>query len=211
MDTVHTGTTILAVRCSDGVLIAADSRASVYTTVVDRNMVKIASVTPEIFVAFSGTASHAQAIVKYLRYYIGCLAINTEGQARVKVAVIAQICRKLIQNNKQFLSVAMCVAGVDDEGPHVFAVTQTGMIAERELATAGSGSIYNTAYCDENFKKGMTTTEAADFALKTVNYSIVRDGYSGGSIRLIKVTKDGAMMKVVTPPEQPVNDSVVKT
>lgn len=211
MEAVHTGTTILACRCTDGVVIAADTRASVSSIVFDRNMTKIASITPDIYVAFSGVASAAQAIVQYARYYMNCLAINSERRTRVKVSVVAQICRKLIQSNKQFLQVMMIVAGMDDDGPHVFSVSHTGMLIEREIATGGSGSIYNTAYCDEHFKSGMTTGDAAKFLISAVSHSIVRDGYSGGPIRLVRVTKDGAMTKTVAPPDQPVSDSVVRT
>lgn len=211
------GTTIMAIRCSDGVVLGADTRASVGTVAMIRNMQKITSITPEIFVCHSGSASSTQALAKLTKYYMGVIQMNSDGQSKPKVEIAAQVLRKILQHNKNFLSAQMIVAGIDDEGPHVFMIMQTGMGIERWFAAGGSGSTYLTSYCDEFLPKNleerekMTTKQAASFIVQAISHAIIRDGYSGGAINIVKVTKDGAMMKSFRPQDQPVNETVVKT
>lgn len=205
------GTTIMAVRCSDGVVLGADTRASVGSVAMIRNMAKITSITPQIFVCHSGTASATQALAKFAKYYLAALQINSDGQTKPKVAIAAQVIRKILQANKDFLSAQMIVAGIDDEGPHVYMIMQTGMSVERSFAAGGSGSTYLVSYCDEFFREDMTTNEAASFVLQAINHAAIRDGYSGGAINIVKVTPEGAMAKSFKPKDQPVNETVVRT
>jgi 20S proteasome subunit beta 1 len=197
--------------CSDGVLLAADSRASAGSTIVIRDMNKITPVTPDIFVCHSGTASSTQALARFVKFYIGALQINAAETKRPKVAIVAQVLRKIIQNNKDYLSAQMIVGGFDDEGPHIFAVMQSGMAVERVFAAGGSGSMFITSYCDEYFRAGMTLQEASDFALKAVNHATVRDGYSGGPINIVSIKDGSSDRKWYNPDKQPINSSIIKT
>jgi 20S proteasome alpha/beta subunit len=211
MDRVSTGTTILALKCSDGVILAADSRASAGSYIVIREMSKITAVAPSIYVCHSGTASATQCLDRMVRYYLNAHAIWTPDSVRPKVGIAAQVLRKLLQNNKDILSAQMIVAGVDDEGGHVYAVMQSGMGIAREFAAGGSGSTYLTAYFDEYFRAGMTLVEAEEWALTAITYATVRDGFSGGPIQVVRIGKDGASAKWYTPDKQPFDMSIVKT
>ena len=205
------GTTIMGMVCSDGILLAADSRATTGSMVAIRDMNKITDITPYIYVCHSGDAASTQALAHFTRYYTNYLAVNSISNARISVTVIAQVLRKFLQSNKEALTAQMIVGGVDDEGPQLYMVMQSGCALQRNFAAGGSGSTYITSYCDQFFNTGMTIEEASKFALKAVNHATIRDGYSGGPINLVQITKETAKRTWVKPANQPLNYSIVNT
>lgn len=205
------GTTIMGMVCSDGILLAADSRATTGSMVAIRDMNKITDITPYIYVCHSGDAASTQELAHFAKYYSNILKVNSSSNSRISVSLIAQVLRKLIQPNKELLQAQMIVGGVDDNGPQLYMVMQSGCALQRTFAAGGSGSTYITSYCDQFFEEGMTIENASKFALKAVNHATIRDGYSGGPINLVQITKDSAKRTWVKPADQPLNYSIVHT
>jgi len=151
-----------------------------------------------------------QQLVSIASYYMNVVDVFSDGKKVPSVAMVAHILRKIITYNRGF-SAQLLVAGVDDTGPHVFSIMQSGMSVEREFGAGGSGSIYITSYCDHFFKSNMTVQEASEFALRAVNHATIRDGYSGGPIYVVQVTNDGVQTKWYKPEEQPLSPEIVQS
>ncbi|KAH0794437.1 Proteasome subunit beta type-6 [Histomonas meleagridis] len=196
-------------QCQDGVILGADSRATIGAFVAIRDTNKITQITPNIYACHSGSASHTQALADFAKYYQNI--INVYEQKTPSVSTVAQILRKLVQANKEMLQAQMIVGGVDDDGPSVYMVMQSGMAIKRDFTIGGSGSTYITSYCDNNYHSNMTLEEGEKFAVKAINHATIRDGYSGGPINIVKITKDGATRKWYKPEHQPLNASIVRT
>ncbi|OHS95564.1 Proteasome subunit beta type-6 [Tritrichomonas foetus] len=205
------GTTIMAMTCSDGVVLCADSRATTGAYVAMRDMNKITDITPDIYVCHSGSASDTQALARFVKYYTSVLTVYSNNEQKQSVAVVAQILRKMLQKNKEYLMAQMIVAGVDDNGPACYMVMQSGCALQRDFAAGGSGSTYITSYCDQFFRPGMSVEEATKFAVKAVNHATIRDGYSGGPINVVQITKDGSKRVWFKPGNQPLDHTIVKT
>lgn len=205
------GTTIMGMVCSDGVLLAADSRATTGSMVAIRDMNKITDITPYIYVCHSGDAASTQALARFLKEYVNYLAVDSNSNCRISVSVCAQVLRKILQNNKEYLLAQMIVGGVDENGPQLYMVMQSGCALPRTFAAGGSGSTYITSYCDQFFREGMTIEQATEFALKAVNHATIRDGYSGGPINIVQITKETSKRTWVKPANQPLNYTIVKT
>ena len=60
------------------------------------------------------------------------------------------------------------------------------------FAVGGSGSAYVTGLCDKLWRPGMTRDECVAFVRRVVAHAVARDGSSGGCIRTVAITKDGA-------------------
>ena len=205
-----TGTTVMAMVCSDGVVLAADSRATTGGYVAVRDTQKILPITDNIYCAISGDMADCQQLCSLASYYMNVIDIFSDGKKPPSVAITAHSLRKTISYNSGFLA-QLLVAGVDDTGPHVFAIMQSGMAVEREFGAGGSGSTYITSYCDHYFHSGMSVDEAGEFALRAVNHATIRDGYSGGPICIVKITRDGAKTQWFKPQDQPLTTDIVKT
>lgn len=208
---LSTGTTIMAMVCADGVLLAADSRATTGPYVAMRDMNKVTPITPYIYVCHSGSAADTEALAHIVTYYTNHLAVYSNTNSRVPVEVVAQVLRKFLQKNKEALQAQMIIAGVDDKGPSLYMLMQSGCAIQRIFAAGGSGSTYITSYCDQFFKPNMTVEEGRQFALKAINHATIRDGYSGGTIKTVSITNDGAITKLFKPSQQPLDYKIVKT
>lgn len=205
------GTTIMGMVCSDGVLLAADSRATTGSMVAIRDMNKITEITPNIYVCHSGDAASTQELAHLTKYYSQYNGIFSNSNARTSVNLVAQVLRKFLQPNKELLQAQMIVGGVDDNGPQLYMVMQSGCALQRTFAAGGSGSTYITSYCDQFFEPNMTIEKASEFALKAVNHATIRDGYSGGPINLVQITNESAKRTWVKPANQPLDYSIVHT
>ena len=212
MEKESMGTTLLAIQCTDGVVIASDSRTSSGVYIASRGTNKITQIAPTIFFARSGGAADTQALSKYVKYFLNVLAMNSETPFSRSVTICANVLKKLIHSNKDRLSAGILCAGYDEtDGPSVWSVDPTGLALKRKFATSGSGSVYITAYCDENFREDFNVEQATKFAINAVTGAIVRDGSSGGVVNIVQVKSDGSKRLIIKPNQQPFNYSVVST
>lgn len=203
------GTTIIGFVNEGGVTLGADSRASTGSFIAIRDTNKITSITPNIYVCHSGSASSTQALSKFVKQYQGIISVYSNKKPSVRT--VAETLRKILQSNKEYLQAQMIVGGVDDDGPAVYFVMQSGMSIQREFAAGGSGSTYLTSYLDNKWKPNMTLEESEAFIVRAINFATIRDGYSGGPINVVEITKDGAQRKWFKPDQQPLDISIVRS
>ncbi|XP_077510420.1 proteasome subunit beta type-6-like [Amblyomma americanum] len=197
-----TGTTILAVEFDGGVVIGADSRTSTGAYVANRVSDKLTRVTDRIYCCRSGSASDTQAIADIVAYHVGFYEMVMGEPAKVETA--ANIFRELCYNHRDQLVAGIICAGWDrHNGGQVYMVPLGGMLMRQPVAMGGSGSTYLYGYVDANYKSGMTKEECLKFVTDAISLAIVRDGSSGGVIRLGVITKDGVERKVLTGDEIP--------
>lgn len=60
------------------------------------------------------------------------------------------------------------------------------------FAIGGSGSAYITGFFDKYWIDDMSEGECVEFCKRAVAHAFARDGSSGGSVRLVVVTENGA-------------------
>lgn len=208
-----TGTTLFAIKCSDGVVLASDSRSTTGSSVACRTSNKITQINEKVFVARTGSTADTQTLARYGQYVLNALSMSTaSGEVDKPVLIAAQYLRKILQNNKERLSAALIVGGVEKNGePALFDVDISGMAIPRNFVLHGSGSSYILAYCDEKYREGMNMEEATKFAIEAVNNAIIRDGASGGFINIVQVSQNETKRIVVMPKDQPFDYTVVSS
>jgi len=119
-------------------------------------------------------------------------------QQPVAVYSVAKHVQSLLYHNKNFLSSSAIVAGWDPyKGPQIYTVALGGTLVRENIATAGSGSVFMSSYCDLNFKLGMTRKECRDFIVTAVSLAMFRDCSSGGSIRVLDISKDSTTREYI--------------
>eukprot|EP00210_Caulerpa_lentillifera_P009435 g8996.t1 len=188
---VSMGTTVIAARYNEGVILAADSRTSLGTYVHNRAADKIDMLTENIFLARSGVAAHSQAVRDNMIVNLEYHALQLKDEVSVKTA--AKMIENILYKNKDVLETGIIVAGFDkQEGGSVYSVTMGGTLVKASFALGGSGSIYIHGFFDKYWKGNMTETECKEFLIQAVAHAMARDGASGGCIRLVCVNKDGA-------------------
>lgn len=190
---VMTGTTILAIKTKDTVIIGADSRTSTGRFVYCGYSNKLTPLSDTIYCLRSGSAADTRVIADYI-------SINLKSQqylydTKPTVQMAAKYCQDIIYKYPQLLA-GMIIAGYDTE-PRVYNVTLGGSCVESNVALGGSGSIYIYGHCDETYKSGMSQEEGVGFVKKAVGMAIKRDNFSGGCVRMAVIGKEGVQKMFV--------------
>ena len=113
-----------------------------------------------------------------------------EYQDTIPVKVAVNLAAKLTYNYKDYFSAALIIAGVDDEGSHVYSIG-SGSVIKQKLAYAGSGSYFTCGYMEANYKEGMSKENGIEFVVNSIAIAINKDNSSGGGVRICDITKDG--------------------
>lgn len=186
---ISTGTTILAFKFKDGVIMAADGRTSSGSYVESRVTDKITPIAGNVFCCRSGSAADTQLIARHVAREIKLLSCKEAAPPSVEKT--ARMVRKVIYDNSENLLAAIIVAGYDTK-PGIYKINVCGALSEEEISLGGSGSALIYGFCDRMFKKDMSLEEGIEFARTAVGLAIKRDCGSGGIIRIAAITKDGA-------------------
>lgn len=191
---VSTGTTIMAFKVKDGIIIAADGRTS-RGSYVERGITdKLTKITDNIFCCRSGSAADTEFIARHVTKEIKLLSTKEESVPSVRKA--AHILKNIIYNNRENLLAGMIVAGYDTE-PQIYKVNVCGTLTEENIALGGSGSAFIYGFCDINYRDNMSINEGLEFAKKSIQLAIKRDAYSGGIIRVAVIEKNNLQRFIV--------------
>ena len=200
-NTLKTGTTTVALMCKDGVVLAADKRATSGYLIAHKKFEKIIEIAENIAVTVAGTVSDVQLLVKYIRAELKLKNIRTERENSVKEA--ANLLSMLVYGNIRKLSLIpgishFLVGGKDEAGFHIYDLAPDGSIAKiDDYTTSGSGSVMVYGVLETLYKENMSVDEGVKLAAKSINAAIQRDIASGNGIDIVTITAEG-IKKVVS-------------
>lgn len=197
---LKTGTTTVGIVCKDGVVLAADKKATLGGMIVaSTKMEKVLIINEEIAVTTAGSVSDIQLFVKLLKAQIKLDELRKNKKLKTKevvnflASVVYGSARQYIPSVTGFL-----LGGRDNEGTHLYELGSDGSIMEYDdFVSDGSGMMYATGVLESGWKKDMSVEEGIKLAFKAVSASMQRDTASGGGIDIVTVTKDG-IKKVLT-------------
>lgn len=109
-------------------------------------------------------------------------------------------CSKITTVLTSPLSAGLIIAGWDKHnGGQVYQIPLGGSLHKESYAIGGSGSTYIYGLCKENWKENMEEEDAVNFVKMCLGQAIRWDGSSGGVIRMVVLTKDGANRHLYLP------------
>ncbi len=184
-----TGTTTVALKCKDGVILAADKRATMGNFISNKEALKIYPVDERIAATIAGGVGDAQNIVRILRAEAKLFRMNRRRPITVKGA--ATLTSNILNGNRYFPYLVMSIiAGIDKE-PRVFSVDPVGGMMEEDSISTGSGSPIAYGVLESEYKKDKTVKDNLPIAVKAVKVAQERDSASGNGITLAAVTTKG--------------------
>lgn len=136
---LKTGTTICGVLVKDGVVLAADTRATEGPIVADKNCSKLHRISDSIYCAGAGVAADLEHTTLWLENNIELLRLNMKKRPKVQMCV-SMLIHELFkyQGHKQC---ALILGGYDTLGPHLFSISPRGSSDSLPFCTMGSGSL----------------------------------------------------------------------
>ncbi|CAG8909037.1 unnamed protein product [Penicillium egyptiacum] len=195
---VNLGTSIMAINFKDGVILGADSRTTTGAYIANRVTDKLTQVHDTIWCCRSGSAADTQAVADIVSYHLNMYGVTNAEAPTTQVA--ASLFQELCYENKDALSAGIILAGWDARhGGQVFSIPLGGSLHKQPFAIGGSGSTYIYGYTDAHWREQMTEQEGIDFVRSALQEAIKWDGSSGGVIRLVVLTKAGAVRHLYLP------------
>tara|TARA_B100001750_G_scaffold41759_1_gene30448 strand:+ start:289 stop:915 length:627 start_codon:yes stop_codon:yes gene_type:complete len=186
MEAMKTGTSTLGICFDGGVVVGADHRATMGHFVANKNVQKLFSIADNIALTTAGLVGHAQVLSRVLAAEIAIYEMKRGGQMKVEAA--ATLTANILGGRPYW--VQLLIAGVDQEGGHVYSIDSAGgSIADTYCAT-GSGSPYMYGVLEDQYKDGMNEKQALQVAAKALSASAQRDAASGNGMDLCVITRD---------------------
>ncbi len=192
---MKTGTTTVGMVCKDGIVLAADKRATAGNFIASKKIDKIHEITKNIAVTMAGMASDAQLLVKYIQAELRLKRIRTDQEPTAKEA--ANLLSRMVYSNIRKISLIpgishFVLGGKDSSGYHVYDLSPDGSIVKvDDFVSSGSGSVMAYGVLETLYKKDIAVEEAIKLAVKCINAALQRDTASGSGLDVVTITKDG--------------------
>jgi proteasome beta subunit len=183
-DVVH-GTTVLAIRFADGVVMAGDRRATAGYTIASRRIDKVFPADEHSGVAIAGAAGPAVEIVRLfqvqLEHYekVQGSTLSLEGKANQ----LSQLIRANLNAALMGLAVVPLFAGYDNHRHRgrVFSYDVTGgRYEELDFQSQGSGSVHARNWIKAGWEEDMPADATIDLALRALFGAADEDTATGG-------------------------------
>lgn len=192
---LRTGTTTLGIICKEGIVLAADKRATAGTFVVDKKTDKIHAVTDYIAVTMAGMASDGQLLIKLAQSELRLKKIRTGREVTVREA--ANLMSRMVYSNVRQMSMIpgishFILGGVDDSGLFLYDLFPDGSISLCDkFVSSGSGSVMAYGVLETNYKPDMDIDEGVKMAVTSINAALQRDSATGNGIDVVVIKKEG--------------------
>ena len=188
---IKKGTTTCALTCTDGVVLAADTRASAGFFIADRHVMKIQKVDRHLGMTIAGGVADAQNLVDVMRYNANIYRISNREIMPVNSA--ARLCSNVLFNQRYFpYYVQIILAGYDNKsGGQIYNIDLFGSMTSEKYISTGSGSPVAYGYLESEYKEGSSVNAAYKIAIQAVAAAIRRNAGTGDNINAVIIDKDG--------------------
>ncbi len=191
------GTTTVGVACTDGTVLACDSRATAGHVVASKEARKIYAVTDRIAVTIAGAVGDAEKLVELLQAEARLYRV-VEGR-EIEVMPLARIASRVLNSQYLFPYIVNLLLGGYDSKPRLAFVDLDGTVTEERMAATGSGSPVAYGLLERMFREDMEVSEALPLVVQAVRVAMKRDIATGNEIRAAVITDEG--VRLLSPEE----------
>ena len=183
------GTTTVALVGKDGVVLAADKRASMGFAVAHKNAQKIFQVSNFVGATGAGSVGDIQNFVNVLRVESNLYRIKTNQELSVKS--LATLASRILFSYRVYPYLAMFILGGYDAKPVAFSLDPIGGMNEDKFIATGSGMQVAYGVLEDQYKEDMSLDEMKKLAVRCIKAATNRDLATGDGISMAVITKDG--------------------
>jgi len=194
---LKTGTSIIGIVCTDGIVMAADRQVTAGTIVMSKNIKKVEQINDYLVGAWCGNAADSQMLSKITAAELRLKQLKSNQRPTVKEAA-SLISMLSYRNIRQFSTiiniVGSLIAGFNEDGSfELYTIEPAGGVYQVEDydANFGSGMPFMLGLLERQWKKEITVEEGVQLALEAIKASTQRDIGSGFGIDIFTVMKDG--------------------
>jgi proteasome beta subunit len=185
-------TTIVGLKASDGAVLASDRRASKGFFIASKTTQKIMKVDDTLAVAVAGLLSDAVYLVNVVRAERKLISLRRGYPMSVaeSAKLISNLFYSGMRNYIPYYA-ELIVAGVDDEGSHVYSSDMSGSIMAESFVASGSGSPVAYGVLESLYSENLTVEQARSIAVRAVEAAMQRDPGSGNGVDVLVIPVRG--------------------
>jgi proteasome beta subunit len=179
---IKSGTTTVGIVCKDGIVLAAERKATMGYMIASKTDLKVIQLAPHIGMTQAGMVGDLQALARYMKAEIKLFEIKNKKRITIKAA--ASLLSNILYGGRwTYLPymIQIILAGYDNSGPSLFILHPDGSsLEENKFFSTGSGSPMAFGVLETLYKDGVSTEEGKKIAAKAIKAAVERDIASGG-------------------------------
>ncbi|MDA4117220.1 MAG: proteasome subunit beta [Thaumarchaeota archaeon] len=184
------GTTTAGVVCSDGIVLATDTRVTAGGFIAHKRGKKLLQVDRHLAVTISGGVADAQNVVDSLKYYANSYRIEKGIPLPVKSA--ARITSNILFSSRYYPFIAIVlIGGYDNQGGSIYNVDLFGSSILEKVTATGSGSPVAYGVLEEGYKEGMSVEKGVPLAANAIIAATRRNVYTGNHFDIAIIDDQG--------------------
>jgi len=184
------GTTTAGVVCSDGVILASDTRVTMGTFIAHKKGKKIYKIDDHIAMTIAGSVADTQRLVDILTANAQLYKMNLGRPIPIKAA--SRLVANLLFSSRYAPLIAqVLIGGIDDTGSHVFSLDPLGSLIEEKCVATGSGSPVAYGVLEDKYLEGSSTKKLLPIVVHAVKAAMKRNTASGDSFDVAIIDKEG--------------------
>jgi proteasome beta subunit len=194
---MKTGTSIVGIVCKDGVVMAADRRATAGNLILNKNAKKVIKLNDYLVVSGTGTASDIDMLQKVIAAELRLKELRSKQRPTIKDSanLIANMAYRNIRQPTMIPFIAgTLVAGYNEDGSaELYSIEPAGSVMRVEDydANFSSGMPFILGLLERQYKKDLSVKEGVELAVEALKSSTQRDNASGNGMDVFAITKDG--------------------
>jgi len=183
------GTTTLALRCIDGVILTTDTRATMLPSFVAHKAVKkIYKITRNIGMTIAGIPADAQNLLDLLR--ANASLYQLQRNRIMPVRSVAGLASHILFSQRFFpYIIQILVGGYDTEGYHIFSLDPFGSLIEDNVISTGSGSPVAYGVLENEYKEDINLNAGLLISVKAITAAMKRNIYTGDDFNIATITE----------------------
>ena len=190
---LKTGTTTVGIVCKDGIVLAADMRATAGTMIVDKRAEKVHIISDDFALTIAGGVSDAQLLIKLIRAELKLKEMRTNKRPAAKEAanLLGGLVYSTIRRPSMLPGIVhFLLGGKDAKGSHLYDLFPDGSVTKiKDFVSSGSGSVFAYGVLETHYKPDFTVNDGVKLALKAIDTALQRDSASGNGIDVVVVTE----------------------
>jgi proteasome beta subunit len=184
------GTTTVGIVCSDGVVLATDTRVSAGGYIAHKRGKKLLQVGDNLAMTISGGVADAQNVVDTLKYHSNLYRIEKLTMMPVKTA--ARMVSNLLFSSRLYPFIAIVLlGGYDGEGGSIYNIDLFGSVVKENMTATGSGSPVAFGVLEEGYQAGMTVSKGVQLAAHAIISAMRRNMATGDHFDIADIVKNG--------------------
>ncbi|NXI38642.1 PSB5 protein, partial [Galbula dea] len=184
------GTTTLAFKLEQGVVVAVDSRATAGSFIASQTVQKVLEINGALLGTMAGGAADCSFWQRLLARQ--CRVYQLRNKEAISVAAASKLLANMVYQYKGMgLSMGTMLCGWDKRGAGLYYVDSDGTRVPGAAFAVGSGSSYAYGVLDGACRPDLSPEAAWELARRAIYQAARRDAYSGGRVAVYHVGPRG--------------------